>query len=122
MGGRAWPNVVFQDERFDYAFAAWLNCSLGMLGFWWHANRQQSGRGTTSVRAAEGLAVLDFRTLSEGQLETAEQIFDEFREKEFQPAYLADADPSRALLDRRVVCDLLGFEEETYRGGETVGG
>ncbi len=32
-----------------------------------------------------------------------------------QPAYLADADPNRALLDRRVVCDLLGFDYATYR-------
>ena len=32
------------------------------------------------------------------------------------PAYLADADPNRALLDRRVVCDLLGFGEDVYRG------
>ena len=31
------------------------------------------------------------------------------------PAYLADADPNRALLDRRVICDLLGFDEATYR-------
>ena len=34
----------------------------------------------------------------------------------FKPAYLADADPNRALLDRRVVCDLLGFDEDIYRG------
>jgi hypothetical protein len=27
---------------------------------------------------------------------------------------LADADANRALLDRRVVCDLLGFDEDTY--------
>ena len=33
---------------------------------------------------------------------------------ELKPAYLADADPNRALLDRRVVCDLLGFDEDTY--------
>ena len=30
------------------------------------------------------------------------------------PAYLADADPNRALLDRRVICDLLGFGEDIY--------
>ena len=43
-------------------------------------------------------------------------IFDEFRDKELHPAYLADADPNRALLDHRVICDLLGFDEETYLG------
>ena len=44
----------------------------------------------------------------------AETIFEDFRDKELKPAYLADADPNRALLDRRVVCDLLGFDEEVY--------
>ena len=44
----------------------------------------------------------------------AEAIFDEFRDKELMPAFLADADPNRALLDRRVICDLLGFDEDTY--------
>lgn len=44
----------------------------------------------------------------------AEIISDEFRDKELMPTYLLDADPNRALLDRRVVCDLLGFDEDTY--------
>ena len=44
----------------------------------------------------------------------AETIFEDFRDKELKPAYLADADPNRALLDRRVVCGLLGFDEDTY--------
>ena len=87
-----------------------------MLSFWWHANRQVSGRGTTTISAVSSLPVLDFRTLRDEQLATAQTMFEEFRDKELQPAYLADADPNRALLDRRVVCDLLGFDEEVYRG------
>ena len=67
-----------------------------------------------SIRSADSLSVLDFRALTAKQLRTAEAIFDEFRDKELKPAYLADADPNRALLDRRVVCDLLGFDEEVY--------
>ena len=114
IGGRAWPNVIFSDLRFDYAFALWCNGALGLLSFWWHANRQQSGRGTTTIRAVESLPVLDFRTLSAEQLRRAETIFDEFRDLQLQPAYLADADPHRAILDRRVICDLLGFDEATY--------
>ena len=115
IGGRAWPNAVFSDSRFDYAFAIWGNSTLGLLSYWWHSNRQVSGRGATTIRAAESLPVLDFRTLTDDQLATAEAIFDEFRELDLQPAYLADADPNRALLDRRVVCDLLGFDDDTYR-------
>ena len=69
-----------------------------------------------TISEIESLPVLDLRALSDDQLIMAEQIFDEFRDKELKPAYLADADPNRALLDRRVVCDLLGFDEETYVG------
>ena len=115
LGGRAWPNVTFNDERFDYAFTVWANCSLGLLSYWWHSNRQVAGRGDITIRSAETLPVLDFRTLSDEQLLTAETIFNEFRDRELLPAYLADADPNRALLDYRVVCDLLDFDEDTYR-------
>ena len=58
--------------------------------------------------------VLDFRTLTDAQIQTAHAIFDEFRDLDLKPAYLADTDANRALLDRRVVCDLLDFDAETY--------
>ena len=116
IGGRAWPNVIFEDNRSDYAFTVWANSTLGLLCFWWHSNRQVAGRGTTTVSAIDSLSLLDFRSFTDEQLGKAEAIFEEFRDKELKPAYLADADPNRALLDRRVVCDLLGFDEEVYAG------
>ena len=116
LGGRAWPNVLFEDERFDYAFSVWSNGTLGLFSYWWHSNRQVGGRGEITIRSAESLPVLDFRTLSDEQLVIAEAIFDDFRDKDLLPAYLADADPNRAALDRRVVCELLGFDEDVYRG------
>ena len=64
----------------------------------------------------ESLPILDLRALTNEQLATGQAIFDEFRDKELQPAYLADADPNRALLDRRVLCDLLGFDDAVYQG------
>ena len=114
IGGRVWPNVIFSDKRFDYAFSVWGNSTLGLLSYWWHSNRQQSSKAGMTIRSATSLSVLDFRALTDEQLRTAEAIFTEFREMELKPAYLADADPNRALLDRRVVCDLLGFDEDTY--------
>ena len=116
MGGRSWPNVRFGNRFIDYAFAMWGNSTLGMLLHWWHSSRQDSGRGSTTIRSAESLPVLDFRALTDDQLLMAGMIFNEFRDKELKPAYLADADPNRALLDRRVVCDLLGFDEGVYEG------
>ncbi len=115
IGGRAWPNVVFDDPHFDCAFAVWANSTLGLLSYWWHSNRQVSGRGAMTIRMGESLPTLDLRALTDAQLATAETIFNEFRDKELQPAYLADADPNRALLDRRVVCDLLAFNDATYQ-------
>ena len=114
IGGTAWPNVTFPNDRFDYPFALWCNSTLGLLLFWWHASRQQDGRGRTTIVAIESLPILDLRTLTDDQLSTAEEIFDDFRHRDLMPAYLADADPNRALLDRRVICDLLGFDEDTY--------
>ena len=114
IGGRVWPNVIFSDKRYDYAFSAWGNSTLGLLSYWWHSNRQQSSKAGMTVRSADSLPVLDLRALTDESLCTADAIFNEFRVKEFKPAYLADADPNRALLDRLVVCDLLGFDEEVY--------
>ena len=114
IGGRAWPSVIFENKRWDLAFVVLANSTLGLLSFWWNSNRQQSGRGTTTIRAVPSLPVLDLSALTREQLRTAEAIFNEFRDKDLKPAYLADADPNRALLDRRVVCDLLGFDEDIY--------
>ena len=93
LGGVAWPNVNFSKPDFDWPFALWGNSSLGLLMFWSRANLQQDGRGRTTISAVESLPILDFHRLSEQQLTIAETIFNDFREKEFLPAYLAHSTP-----------------------------
>ena len=115
IGGRVWPNVILRSRMFEYALTVWCNSTLGLLSHWWHSSRQQSSKAGMTIRSAETLPILDFRTLTDDQLSTAEEIFDEFRDKDLMPAYLADADPNRALLDRRVICDLLNFDQDTYQ-------
>ena len=116
LGGSSWPNVIFSKAEYDYAFSIWCNCTLGLVSYWWHSNRQQSSKIRMTISSAPHFPILDLRAISDAQLATAQEIFDEFRELELQPAYLADADPNRALLDRRVVCDMLGFDESVYEG------
>ncbi len=116
LGGGGWPNVNFANEASDKGFILWSNSTLGLVSYWWHANRQQSGRGMMTVTSMDSLPVLDFRGMSDEQLAAAERIFEEFSDKDLMPAYLADADPNRDLLDRRVVMDMLGFDEDVYRG------
>ena len=115
IGGRVWPNVIFDDKRLDYASTIWGNSTLGLLMHWWHSSRQQSSKAGMTIRMAETLPILDFRTLTHDQLTTAKAIFDEFRDLDLKPAYLADADENRAHLDKRVICDLLGFSEDVYQ-------
>ena len=88
---------------------------MGLLSYWLTTPRQQAGRGRSTVSTAAVTIALDFRALSDNQLAVAERIFDEFRELALQPAYLADTDANRALLDRRVVRDLLGLDDGVYR-------
>ena len=116
VGGRVWPNVKFVDARFDKSFAIWSNCTLGLLLYWWYSSRQQSSKASMTLTVAPRLPILDLRALTDAQHAEAEAIFEEFRDKELKPAYIADADLNRALLDRRVICDLLGFEYEIYEG------
>ena len=115
IGGTAWPNVNFPKKSWDYAFALWGNSTLGLLLFWWHANRQHPGRAQTTIRAAETLPVLDFRELSEEQIKQAKSIFNDFKRRSFRPAYWSDVDETRADLDRAVLCDWLGFGESIYQ-------
>ena len=122
IGGRAWPSVLFDDERYEYAFAVWGNSTLGLLSYWWHSSRQQPGRGIITIRTAETLPILDLRALTDAQLATAREIFDQFRALELKPAYLADRDENRALLDRLVVCDMLGLGADVYEGVRLVAG
>ena len=114
IGGTVWPNVIFDDERFDRAFAIWANSTLGLLSYWWHSNRQQSSKARITIRSAESLPILDLRALTDAQLDEAARVFDDFRAIDLQPAYQADADPNRALLDRRLLMDVLGMDESAY--------
>ena len=115
LGGSAWPNVIFTDDRHDYAFAVWNNSTLGLLSYWWHSSRQQSSKARMTIRTADTLPILDLRALTDAQLDTARDIFDQFRALDLKPAYLADRDPNRALLDRRVLCDMLAFGDDVYQ-------
>ncbi len=76
IGGRTWPNVNFDNLQFDHVFTLWGNNTLGLLSYWWHANRQVAGRGEMTITSAESLPLLDFRPLSDEQLATAEAIFE----------------------------------------------
>ena len=116
IGGPAWASINFTEQSWDYAFSIWGNCTLGLLSCWWHGSRQQPGRYRISRESIKTLPVLDFRALSQAQIQQAKTIFDRFKEKHFLPAYVAHEDPTREELDRKVLCEWLGFGEDVFIG------
>jgi len=116
MGGRSWPSVKFETRDQEIAYTLWGNSTLGLLLYWWHSSRQQAGRGSMPITAIRTMPTLDVRTLSDAQLKVAEEIFEDFKDREFLPANEAWRDESRKELDRRVLVDLLGLDEGKVMG------
>ena len=111
IGGRAWPNVQFKEPACEVAYTLWGNTTLGLLCYWWHSSRQQSGRGIMPISSIRAMRTLDVTALSPEQLAAAESIFDDMRARKFLPANQAYEDPARKDLDYRVLIEMLGMPE-----------
>jgi len=109
IGGRAWPSIKLENAEKEKALVLWANSSFGLLLHWWHANKQQSGRGSIGVSALESLPVLDVTKLSEEALAKAVSIFDEMKHKELRPVNEIDQDTTRAEIDTRLATEVLGL-------------
>ena len=111
IGGRAWPNVKFDDRAQEVAYTLWGNSTLGLLCYWWHSSRQQAGRGSMPITAIRSMPTLDITKLTQAQLDKAEEIFDDMRGLQFLPANEAYRDNTRKELDHRVLIEMLGLPE-----------
>ena len=118
--GRAWPSVIFEDQKHEYAFALWCNSTLGLLLHWWVTNKTQSGRGATTVTGIPNIPTLDVKTLSGDQLATAREAFNALEDWRFLPFDQIDEDQARAELDRRLLVDVLGLPESLVDEGGPI--
>ena len=112
IGGRAWPNFLCADQRWETPLILWANTTLGLICFWWIGSRQQQGRAMVTISKLPALTMLDPRRLTAMQLDRAGGIFEEFRLRELLPANEAWRDETRQALDRADLIDLLGITEE----------
>ena len=118
LGIRAWHtlNVRVVDSslqsRQEVALALWCNSTFEMLLHCNHSNKAQVGRGQGSKGMLETLPTLDVRKLQPWQLDEAQAIWRDFRDRKFQPFYKCAVDPARIALDERLVRDLLGLGED----------
>ena len=60
----------------------------------------------------ESLTTLEVRKLEAWQLEEAETIWRDFRDRKFQPFHQCAVDPVRIELDERLVREVLGLGED----------
>ena len=112
IGGRAWPNFVLNNSKFDKTLLLWANTTLGILLFWWLGNRQHPGRAMITISTLPSLYVIDVTKLKADQFRKVDKIFDRFASINFLPANEAYRDQARKELDRAVLSELLGLPND----------
>ena len=118
LGVRAWHTMNVHDDdpvvrsRREIALALWCNSTVGVLLHANHSNRAQEGRGTGNKGMLKSLHTLDVRKLDAWQLDEAQSVWRDFRNRTFESFHRCAVDPVRIELDRRVVQDVLGLGED----------
>jgi len=120
IGGRAWMSVQLETMEYEKALVLWGNSSFGILLHWWHANKQQSGRGNVVKTALKTLPVLDVTALSADQLKEAVKLFDLMCHKSLRPIHEIDKDEVRKELDERFARHVLGLSESVLVQGGSL--
>jgi len=103
-----------------YPVLLWSNSTLGLMSFYIQGTRNQKGRSRLTISRLPELLVLDPRQLTDRQLRLAEKIFNRFKNKEFQPANMADRDSIRQELDEALLSELLGHDKTVMKELETA--
>lgn len=109
IGGRAWLGIRLSSVDQEKALVLWGNTSMGLLLHWWHANKQQIGRGNIGKSSLQALPVLDVTKLKPKQLAAVVKLFDEIKAKPLLPLHEIDEDTTRAELDMKFTRDVLGL-------------
>ena len=114
IGIRSLPNVMFGNPLYDYTFALWGNSTLGLLCYWMHCNKRQSGRGAIRLTLLHSMPTLDMRQLDQTTLQNAQCIFEEVKHKPMLPFNQMFEDTVRQELDRRLLSEVIGISETTH--------
>jgi hypothetical protein len=109
LGGRAWLSIRLSSVVREKALVLWGNSTLGILMYWWFANKQQAGRGSIGRLPLENVVTLDVNALGASQLTAAGRIFEAFRGSPLSPIHEIDRDENRRELDRALMVDVLGL-------------
>ena len=115
LGVNLIPNIIFENKSYEYPWTLWCNSTLGVLCHWTNASKQHLGRGIYARIDLRSLPTLDVRQLTQFQLTIAESIFHEIKHERMLPFSKMVEDEKRQELDRRLLSEVLGFEENTHQ-------
>ena len=118
IGGRAWPNILPHDKRYEIPLVLWANTTLGLMLYWWCGVRQQ-GRASLKITAVSNLPTLDVRKLEKRQVASLDGVFGDFEGRVFRPANEAYRDDARKELDARVL-DVLEVPDDVVASLDLV--
>ena len=117
IGGRAWISIRLSSIEQEKTLVLWANTSLGLLLYWWYANKQQSGRGSIGKSVLQTLPVLDVTALRSDQLAEAVQLFEAMKDQELLPVHEIANDPVRKDFDEKFARNVLGLPEPMLAPG-----
>ena len=117
IGGHAWISIGLSSVDQEKALVVWANTSLGLLLHWWHANKQQSGRGRIGKNMLHTLPILDVTALEPELLAEAVQLFDAMSGQPLSPLHELDSDPVRKALDEAFARNVLRLPESILASG-----
>ena len=117
IGGTAWISIQLPETAHEKALVLWANTTLGLLMFWWHSSKQQTGRGRLTKTTLQTLPILDVTALDDARLEAAARLFDEMNQMPLRPLHELDQDENRKTLDRRFYGEALGLDDSILADG-----
>ena len=117
LGGRAWLSIKIGPVDREKVATLWGNCSLGLLSYWYFANKQHAGRGSIGKNQLATLPFLDVTALTPAQITAGVEVFDDMLALDLQPLHDLANDVNRHELDRRFLTECLGFDPAFVAAG-----
>ncbi len=115
LGVNLIPSILFENQDYEYVWTLWGNSTLGLLCHWMNSSKQHLGRGIYARTDLRSLPTLDVRQLSQFQLIAAETIYHDLKSTPMLPFYKLKDDQARIELDRRLLSEVLGFEQKKHQ-------
>ena len=117
VGSNHWPTIDLNDQDTQRLIAIWMNTTMGLISHWNASSRTQQGLGYINSTSLKNLRVLDPRALSDSQLDSIQELFNNTKHTHLLAANEAWRDPVRMELDRHML-DILGATDEIRKNIE----